>query len=484
VRFRAFAAVAWLVSTALCGGCFVYGESLLEATGAGGSGGGATTTTSTTSTSMGQPCAAAEDCPDPGSLCKTRVCVDQVCATENLAPNTEVMDPMPGDCQALVCDSAGGTIQVESSADIFDDDESCTVDACELGEPVHKPKIGFACGPTSMDVCNDQGDCVECIADADCTSDVCKDFACAPASCNDMTKNGTETDLDCGGACQDCATGKACKLDTDCKSGVCQSLVCQPSCTDGLKNSGETDVDCGGAMCGKCADGETCAAPGDCLSAICTANKCAVPTCMDGVKNGMETAIDCGGPSCLSCPLDHLVINEVDYDQLSTDTLEFVEIYNATLSTVSLAGIKLVLVDGNANVPYASIDLSSAGSLAAGEYLVIGAAAVAAGGAKKIDFAGASNQLQNGPPDGLALIDDTADVLIDALSYEGAITTADLSLYGLGTVSLVEGAALAANVDDDAGGSLCRIPSAKDTNSAAADWALSMTPTPGGPNVP
>ncbi|MEZ4296064.1 MAG: lamin tail domain-containing protein [Polyangiaceae bacterium] len=487
MRFRAFARASGLVFTSLSAfaagvamsGCLIYGESLLESTGAGGGGTGGTTTTSET----GTPCVAPEDCPDPGSPCKTRVCAGGTCGVENVAVNTEVADPTPGDCHGLVCDSAGGTIEVESSKDFEDDQNPCTADVCTLGAPAHDPEVGKPCGANNTQVCNDKGACVECVVDDDCTFKVCKDYVCAPASCNDGITNGSESDTDCGGGCQSCATGKACKVNTDCKSAVCQGLVCQPSCTDGLKNNAETDVDCGGPACGKCADGKACGSGTDCTSQVCTTSKCAAPTCNDGKKNGTETGVDCGGAQCGSCPLDHLVINEVDYDQVSTDTLEFVEIYNATANTVSLANLKLILVDGTSNGPYGFVDLSSAGSLAAGQYLVVGTATVMpAAGALKIDFGGTMNQLQNGSPDGLALIDDGTDTVIDVISYEGAITTANLSTWGLGTVSLVEGVALGANVKDEGDGALCRFPNSKDTESSAADWIFCPASSPGAPN--
>lgn len=480
VRFRAFAAVSALALEALAAGCFVYNESLLEPTGGGGAGGGSTTTT----TGMtGTPCSAPEDCPDPGSACKKRLCTGGFCATENLPPNTPVADPVAGDCRGIVCDSAGGELEVEMSSDIEDDSNPCTQDLCKLAEPVHEAILGKPCG---TDVCNAQGECVECVQDTDCASEVCKDEACAPATCSDNTKNGSETDTDCGGACAGCLTGKACEFDTDCKSGVCESNVCSPSCTDGAKNNAETDIDCGGVLCAPCGDGQGCSTGSDCQSAICTGMACAVPTCSDGQKNGMETAIDCGGPTCPSCPLDHLVINEIDYDQPNADLLEFVEIYNATVSTVSLANMRLVLVNGGSDPAkeYRVIDLSPAVSLLAGQYLVVGVPAVAvAPGALKIDFPGIQDMIQNGAPDGVALVDVAAVQVVDALSYEGGITIAEMTSVGLGSnVNLVEG--VAASATDNGAGSLCRIPSSKDTDNAAADWALSMTPTPGEANVP
>lgn len=487
MRFRAFAAASWLALPLLTAGCFVYGESLLEPGGTGGDGG---TTTATTGGSGGSDCTVPEDCPDPGTPCKKRVCDGGACGTTPV-PDAVPADPTPGDCRVLLCDSGGAEFEVESSSDVPDDQNTCTLDLCEFGAPVHKPKTGYACGPNGTEVCNDEGACVECISPNDCASMLCQDNMCVSPGCNDGAKNGSETDVDCGGGCQDCATGKACKVNTDCKSAVCQSMICQPSCTDGAKNNAETDVDCGGGTCAKCDDGETCSVANDCKSAVCSSTKCAAPTCMDGQKNGTETAVDCGGPTCPSCPLDHIVINEVDYDQPGVDGMEFVEIYNATTGTVSLAGLKLVPIEGTSSLPYYPIDLGPAGSLAPGQYLVVGAPAVVpAAGALKIDFPASTNLLSNGQsggsgsPDGVALFDDTNNQLIDVFSYEGEITAADLSMWGLGTVSLVEGIALPDNVEDDDVGSLCRLPNAKDTGNASVDWGLSSLATPGAANVP
>jgi hypothetical protein len=50
------------------------------------------------------------------------------------------------------------------------------------------------------------------------------------AACTDQTKNGDETDVDCGGAvCGACPNGKACVSSHDCSSGNCSQGVCQPS---------------------------------------------------------------------------------------------------------------------------------------------------------------------------------------------------------------------------------------------------------------
>ncbi len=43
----------------------------------------------------------------------------------------------------------------------------------------------------------------------------------AIGSCSDSVKNGTETDVDCGGACRKCSKHQGCGQDSDCESGKC-----------------------------------------------------------------------------------------------------------------------------------------------------------------------------------------------------------------------------------------------------------------------
>jgi hypothetical protein len=184
-----------------------------------------------------------------------------------------------------------------------------------------------------------------------------------------------------------------------------------------------------------------------------------------------------------SAPLGGFVINEVDYDQVSTDTAEFVELYNGTGADVALAGYRLFLVNGATDTSYTTIDLGPAGTLAAGQYLVVAATPVTTPPeALRISFALSSNNVQNGDPDGIALLD-ADNQLVDALSYEGAVTQAVLTGVP-GTFSLVEGQALPGSVDDSNSvpGSLARLPSGGDTNDAATDWSFTGIPTPGASN--
>ncbi len=180
-------------------------------------------------------------------------------------------------------------------------------------------------------------------------------------------------------------------------------------------------------------------------------------------------------------PTGRLVINEIDYDQPGTDTGEFVEIFNASGDDVSLTNLQLVTVNGSTGTDYQRIDLSlAATTLAPGEYLVVGTSAVLAAvpeGVVKLQLPLESNNLQNGSPDGVAIVDIAQGVIIDALSYEGAIDAGEI--VGVGLFSFVEGTLL--QLSDQGEGSLARLPNGIDTDDAAHDWTQAVS-TPGQPN--
>jgi hypothetical protein len=177
-----------------------------------------------------------------------------------------------------------------------------------------------------------------------------------------------------------------------------------------------------------------------------------------------------------------IVINEVDYDNPSTDTAEFIELFNPGSAPVALAGLSVVLINGATGVAYNTIDLSSEGELAGGQYLVIGAPSVSVpGSAKSIVFVSMSDSIQNGAPDGIALVDTVTSTLLDAVSYEGSITAATIDGFA-SSVSLVEGTATLAI--DTGTTSLCRSPNGSDSGDAATDWIACSLPTPGSANAP
>ena len=105
----------------------------------------------------------------------------------------------------------------------------------------------------------------------------------------------------------------ACDASPDCGAGGAA-----PTCTDGHKDGTETDVDCGGPACKPCSLGKTCAVAGDCQSGSCVSGVCVVgiggscaelletnPGLPDGVymlDPGGGTG-DAGGPFAAYCDM-------------------------------------------------------------------------------------------------------------------------------------------------------------------------------------
>jgi hypothetical protein len=121
----------------------------------------------------------------------------------------------------------------------------------------------------------------------------------SPPPCANGIKDGNETDIDCGGSCGKCATGKACQGSADCASSYCKNQVCTiPTCSDLDKNGTESDVDCGGS-CPRCVNGKTCASRNDCLSARCDSNSTSGTclACTAHTQCGPGSACLCDFPS-------------------------------------------------------------------------------------------------------------------------------------------------------------------------------------------
>jgi hypothetical protein len=242
--------------------------------------------------------------------CKPPTCADGVangpetdvdcggsCAPCDVAKGCKV----GGDCTSGVCADGGAGLRCQAPSN---------TDGVKNGD-----ETGVDCGGAGNPRCADgQG----CVAPSDCTSDSCKAGACAAPTPADGVKNGDETDVDCGGPdAPRCADGLKCGVDADCKSDVCKDTngtrLCQiPSATDGKKNGTETDVDCGGAGNPTCKAGKTCAVGGDCASGGCNYQlKCAAgrsctaryggDTCGAGGEGGVgaEAWEDC----CRSLPV-------------------------------------------------------------------------------------------------------------------------------------------------------------------------------------
>jgi predicted extracellular nuclease len=185
-----------------------------------------------------------------------------------------------------------------------------------------------------------------------------------------------------------------------------------------------------------------------------------------GVEAAPGEAVNTPGAPNQVAQAQTLVINEVDYDQPSTDTAEFVEIKNVGAAAVDLSAYELVMVNGNNNLPYQTIALPAV-SLAPGDYFVVCANA---GNTPSCDLDVSPNEnlIQNGAPDAVAIVQ--GGTVIDALSYEGAVP------------GFVEGSGATA----DTGGAdhlgLSRLPDGADTDDNSLDFSVRCI-TPGAENV-
>ncbi len=125
------------------------------------------------------------------------------------------------------------------------------------------------------------------------------------------------------------------------------------------------------------------------------------------VDSSNNNQIFAGGSSAV------VFISEIHYDNAGADTGEAIEVSGT--AGADLSGYSLVLYNGNGGAAYNTIALSG---LLPNEAGSLGALSFAAPG------------LQNGSPDGIALVDPDSNV-VEFLSYEGSLTAVDGPADGL-----------------------------------------------------
>ncbi len=288
-------------------------------------------------------CNSDQKCMGPSDDCQHPGCVEHACKAVFTAVNTVVAPALqvPGDCQAKVCDGAGGITTIVDDGDSQDDGNPCTDDQCVSGVLKHPPSAaGTACGMNGM-VCSGAGACVSCVEDLSCVAPatcggcgVPNTCCCLPKTCsqlgvtcgiagngcgnqlqcNNAAKDGAETDVDCGGTttcATKCALGKACTVGADCLSGSCaDGVCCDGACgaaCQSCNQAGKVGM-CSPILAGldlnpanACAGNNTCV-NGNCkkvAGTACAANaECASNACADGVCCNNA----CNG-TCRSCSL-------------------------------------------------------------------------------------------------------------------------------------------------------------------------------------
>ncbi len=152
-------------------------------------------------------------------------------------------------------------------------------------------------------------------------------------------------------------------------------------------------------------------------------------------------------------------INEFHYDNAGTDVGEFVEV--AGSAGTDLSGWSVVGYNGNGGSTYKTVNLS-------------GSLADQSGGFGTLSFVFSS--MQNGAPDGLALVDDVGNV-VEFLSYEGTMTASGGPANGLTSTDV----GIAESSGTSVGSSLQRVGTG--TSAAEFTWSGPAADSPGSPNA-
>jgi hypothetical protein len=237
-------------------------------------------------------CTVAADCPGADTTCRQRTCTGGVCGTVDAAATTVLTDPTPGDCHALHCDGAGGTVSVVDDADVPSDGNACTTDGCAAGVPTHVPVVtGTACSQNGGTVCGAAGACVACNVPADCGSDTaCLARTCTAGSCGvSHATAGTFVSNPIAGDCHtDQCDGNGNVVSTIDDGDVpVDGLDCTADhCSGGVPSNPPLAVDTacsqsGGQVCDGAGACVGCNAPGQCPGSdtICATRTCVLGLC-------------------------------------------------------------------------------------------------------------------------------------------------------------------------------------------------------------
>lgn len=408
-------------------------------------------------------CVSAADC-DDGLACTGDRCIGNVCVFKPLSsggccaltadcedgnPCTKnSCDPATHTCSSEPVTPGGGVICCESSADCADGDP-CTKEACVKGQCAYRQLAPSTCLPPGESCAKPLPvGALPFVAVGD-TSDAANDHT-APVGCGTAGAAG-------GGSADEVYAF------TPVQSGD-YVITLEPG-YDALLY---VQLGCG-AVAG-CVDASDVIGIGTEQVTLTAQGGTTYFIVVDGwsdtanVAGPYELTVDKVAP-----PQGTLVINEVDYDQPSTDALEFIELYNPGPGPVILSEWTLEHVNGSNNTVVFTVPLAGAGAaLAAGAYLVVGnpnLVATLPPTTAKISFT--ANTLQNGAPDGVRLLKN--GVFADGVAWEGVMA-------GTGEGSTA-GADLGAGND-----SLSRCENGKDTNDNGADFVVT-TSTPGAKNA-
>lgn len=113
------------------------------------------------------PCAVDADCPLSASpTCAIHACEEARCVYHNAPSGAASSHQIDGDCTQIVCDGHGGEKSIPLLTDVQDDNDPCTLDACDGVTPTHSPASEVPCyqGPP---LTKGKGQCIAGIQSCD-----------------------------------------------------------------------------------------------------------------------------------------------------------------------------------------------------------------------------------------------------------------------------------------------------------------------------
>jgi hypothetical protein len=179
-----------------------------------------------------------------------------------------------------------------------EDCSTCQKDVkCGSYETCQNGQCVTFCGNGKCDVNENKCTCPQDCGSCSGSAGTCQEFYC----------NGNECDIR---NITNCCGNQKCEINESCSGCPSDCGICINLCHNGAKDPDESDIDCGGS-CSDCSTGKKCIKYDDCITQFCSGNVCAVNICKDGIKSIGETDVDCGGTKCMPC---------VQYQQCNIDS--------------------------------------------------------------------------------------------------------------------------------------------------------------------
>ncbi len=226
--------------------------------------------------------------------CKSATCGDGFVGPGEACDDGNMVDD---DACSNLCAAASCGDGKPQTGEECDDGNMDDTDAC-LGTCL-AAKCGDMAVQVGVEECDDGN-----MADTDACTNTCKNAVCGDAIVQAMVEecddgNMADTDM-CVMGCKNakCGDGFVLTGAEECDDGnmsdadMCTTTCKTPTCMDKAKNGSESDVDCGGVCMTKCADGKACTTGADCGSGHCAMNVCAVGPSCKAIKTSNPNALN------------------------------------------------------------------------------------------------------------------------------------------------------------------------------------------------